>query len=106
MTAYTSLQDFQAQHSVTLPCREEWRLCPPFPLGCINALEHVLHGHLAATNGILCYIIRGDNLALLCHLDWFIPLDIKATIALPRAVKEKIARPVVSVEQLMRRYGI
>lgn len=74
MTTFRDIPHFQSSTGITLPEKEEWRLTPQI-LGEINGLPET-HGILLATNGILCYIDRGDAVAprfFLGHLDFFIP---------------------------------
>jgi hypothetical protein len=72
----TNLIQFMRKHGITIPNSEfnEWRIVLPEEqrIGMINALPES-RGILRATNGILCYIERGDAAPYLGHLEFFQP---------------------------------
>jgi hypothetical protein len=67
---YSSIVNFQTVHRLTLPKNEVWRLTEP-RTGEINGLPES-RGTVVATNGILCYILQGNNHLYLGHFEWFI----------------------------------
>jgi hypothetical protein len=75
-TSRSDLIAFMRKHRITIPHAEfdSWRIVLPQDqlLGAIAGLPES-YGRLRATNGILCYIERGENAPYLGHLQHFEP---------------------------------
>lgn len=95
-SAFVSFQQFARAYGVLVKHSRDWRLVHHTRFGAVGQIHGLPNsrGQLIATDGIECFIIRGDGSIFIGHIDFFVD-DKEQDLSTMKVkeVKVKTAKP-------------